>query len=129
MKKQLNGCYTRMLRMSHGNITYPTYNYMVNYRQYPPKYNKEDCGSLSIVLDTMMKSPTKLSCGSQRMDMQTGEGKQWLMLITCCKIQGWETQVNCRQSWWIEGAGRAVCSTRGVQKDDQDEMRRRHLCI
>ena len=62
--------------MSHGNNTYPTYNYMVNYRQYPPKYNKEECGSLGIVSDTMMKSPTNLSCGSQRMGMQTGEGKQ-----------------------------------------------------
>ena len=109
--------------MSHGNNTYPKYNYMVNYRQYPPKYNKEECDSLGIVSDTMMKSPTNLSCGSQRMGMQTGEGKKWLMLTTCCKIQGWETQVNCRQSWWTEGAGRAVCSTRGVLKDDQDEMR------
>ena len=85
--------------------------------------NKEECRSLGIVSDTMMKSPTNLSCGSQRMDMQTGEGKQWLMLTTCCKIQDWETQVNCRQSWWTEGAGRAVCSTRDVLKDDQDEMR------
>ena len=79
MKKQLDGCYTRLLRMalmSHGNNTYPIYNYMVNYRQYPPKYNKEECGSLGIVSDTKMKSPTNLSCGSQRMDMQTGEGKQ-----------------------------------------------------
>ena len=62
--------------MSHGNNTYPTYNYMVNYREYPPKYNKEECGSLGIVSDTMMKSPKNLFCGSQRMDMQTGEGKQ-----------------------------------------------------
>ena len=46
--------------MSHGNNTYPTYNYMVNYSQYPPKYNKEECGSLGIVSDTMMKSPTNL---------------------------------------------------------------------
>ena len=63
--------------MSHGNNAYPTYNYMVYYHQYPPKYNKEECGSLGIVSDTMMKSPTSLSCGSQRMDMQTGEGKNW----------------------------------------------------
>ena len=56
--------------MSHGNNTNPTYNYMVNYRQYPPKKNKEECGSLGIVSDTMMKSPTNMSCGSQRMDMQ-----------------------------------------------------------
>ena len=34
---------------------------------------------------------------------------------------GLGTQVNCRQSWWTEGAGRAVCSTRGVLKDDQDD--------
>ena len=53
----------------------PIYNYMVNYRQYPPKYNKEKCGSLGIVSDTMMKSPTNLSCGSQRMGMETGEVK------------------------------------------------------
>ena len=109
--------------MSHGNNTYPTYNYMVNYRQYPPKYNKEEYSSLGIVSDTMMKSPTNLSRGSQRMDLQTREGKKWLMLTTCCKIQGWETQVNCRQPWWTEGAGRAVCSMRGVLKDDQNEMR------
>ena len=93
---------------------------MANYCQYPPKCNKEECGSPGIVSDTM-KSPTNLSCGNQRMGMQTGEDKKWLMLITCCKIQGWETRVNCRQSWWTEGAGRAGCSTRGVLKDDQDE--------
>ena len=29
--------------------------------------------------------------------------------------------MNCRQSWWTGGAGRAVCSTRGVLKDDQDD--------
>ncbi len=53
--------------MSHGNNTYPTYNYMVNYRQYnKEKYNKEECGSLGIVSDTTIKSPTNLSCGSQR---------------------------------------------------------------
>ena len=33
-----------------------------------------------------------------RMGMQTGGGKKLRMLTTCCKIQGWETQVNCRQS-------------------------------
>ena len=55
--------------MSHGNNTYPIYNYMVNYHQYPPKDNKEECGSLGIVSDTMMKSPINLSCGSQRMGM------------------------------------------------------------
>ena len=49
---------------------------MVNYHQCPPKCNKEECGSLGIVSDTMMKSPTNLSCGSQRMDMQTGEDKK-----------------------------------------------------
>ena len=27
------------------------------------------------------------------------------------KDKSWETQVNCRQSRWTEGAGRAVCST------------------
>ena len=37
---------------------------------------EEECGSLGIVPDTMMKSPTNLSCGSQRMDMQTGEEKK-----------------------------------------------------
>ena len=55
---------------------------MVNYRQYPPKYNKEECGSLGIVSDTMMKSPTNLSCGSQRIGKRgTGEGKHDL----CCE--------------------------------------------
>ena len=29
--------------MSHGNNTYPTYKYMVNYRQYPPKSNGWAC--------------------------------------------------------------------------------------
>ena len=95
---------------------------MVNYHQCPPKCNREECYSLGIVSDTMMKSPTNLSCGSQRMGMQTGEDKKLLMLTTCCKTQGWETQVNCRQSWWTEGAGRDVCSTRGVLKDDLAEL-------
>ena len=44
---------------------------MVNYHQYPPKCHREECGSLGIVLDTRMKSPTNLSCGSQRMDIRT----------------------------------------------------------
>ena len=52
--------------MSHGNNTYPTYNYMENYHLYPPKYNREECGSLGIVSGTMTKLPTSLSCGSQR---------------------------------------------------------------
>ena len=68
-------CY-RWPLISHRNNTYRTYNYMVNYRQYPSKYNKEECGSLGIGSDTVMKSPTHLSCGSQLMDMQTGEGKK-----------------------------------------------------
>ena len=61
--------------------------------------------------------------------MQTGEGKQLLMLTTCCTIQGRETQVNCRQSLWTEGAGRAVCSTRGVLKDDQDDEMRDRIIL
>ena len=40
------------------------------------KYNKDECGSLGIVSDTVMELPTNLSCGSQRMGMQTGEGKR-----------------------------------------------------
>ena len=60
----------------NGNNTYPTYNYMENYHQYPPKYNREECGSLGIVSDTMTKSPTSLPGGNQRMGTQTGDDKK-----------------------------------------------------
>ena len=102
MKTQLDSCYNRMLRMAL-NISWKQHIPNIQlYGELSPvstKYNKDERGSLGIVSDTVMELPTNLSCGSQRMGMQTGEGKRWLMLTTCCKIQGWEIQANCRQSW------------------------------
>ena len=64
--------------MSHGNNTYPTYNYMVNYRQYPPKYNKEECGSLGIVSDTMMNRQQTCPVAANGWACKPGKAKNYL---------------------------------------------------
>ena len=55
----------------------------------------------------------------QPTDGHANRGRQKITYVdNLLQDQGWEACVNCRQSWWTEGAGRVVYSTRGVLKDD-----------